>query len=119
MLSRDFNKMLSKYGGRVDVSYNGISYSGVAFITPLRYKNKVYLGENYIPPGRGDGGHYLYIGEYGLRLDQMSEGAIVKHGSDEYIVKRAELFYAGDEPIYMWAVLIKRKGGNRDEVSYG
>ena len=119
MLSQDFKKMLSKYGGHVDVSHNGLSFSGMAFVTPLRYKNKVYLGENYIPPGRADGGHYLYIGEHDIRLDRMDESAVITYGGEEYLCKRAELFCTGDTPVYMWAILIKRRGGAQDDISYG
>ena len=108
-----------KYGANITVLYNSLTYTGKAFITPLRYRNRVYLGDTFEQLGQYDSGRYLFIGTPDIRLDQMDETAVIIYGGENYLVKRAELFCDGDKPLYMWAVLFKSKGGDSYEQNWG
>ena len=80
----DFIKVLKRYGS--DISYRLLDKNGTyteavstkAFIQPLRYKNKMYIGNSYLQPGELDGGHYLYMGEiYGPNIPIYDGGELM------------------------------------------
>ncbi len=108
-----FLKILEQYGS--DITYKSMNTNGEytqsntskAFIQPLRYKNKMYIGSNQIPIGEIDGGHYLYIGSPDLRFDKQSDTVIIGYDGEDYYIKRAEPYIFRNEPIYVWAVIAK------------
>lgn len=76
-----------------------------AVIQPLRYKNKMYLDGVNTEIGFNSQGHYLCIGPPLPDLTAAPEGSRVLAGGVEYKIDRAEKFYAGEEPAYIWAVI--------------
>ena len=74
------------------------------FVQPLRYKNKTYLENEYLPGGLSLTGHYFYVGPPSPRLDLL-ENPLIQDGENTYTVTRAECVYLGREPLYIWAVL--------------
>lgn len=74
-----------------------------AFIEPLRYKNKVYVGGQYHIVGLNQTEKYLYIGPPEYRL--IENASVIEMNSEKYIVKRCELYYVRDFPLYVWAIL--------------
>ncbi|MDD5923623.1 MAG: hypothetical protein PUC88_02405 [Clostridia bacterium] len=108
-----------KYGTTVQVSYNGEKYESKAFISPLRYKNRVYIDNAYLEAGIADGGRYTYVGPPDLRLDKMDTSAVVTIDSEEYCIRKAEIYLSGDEPLYVWAILSKKDGGDSNGNFYG
>ena len=111
MLKRMYQS-LQNYGNDITVCDGSQTYSGKAFIAPLRYKNRVYIGNKFTESGINDGGRYSYIGPPDIRLDMMDSNTVVLFNGEEYCVKRAELFVCKNTPIYMWAVLVKKEGGD-------
>ncbi len=115
MYERLVEKMLKMYGGQCVVAPFGREerIKVKAFVNPLLYKNKLYIGGKYLPDGFCDGGHYLYIGEPRVRLDDMPIGTIIECNSRSYSIKHAEQYFIGDTPLYSWAVLqIDERGEN-------
>lgn len=76
-----------------------------AFISPLRYKNKMYLYGVNTEIGYNSQGHYLYIGPPDPDLTAAEEGAYVTCGTEKYRIDRAEKVYKGDEVFYIWAII--------------
>lgn len=76
-----------------------------AFISPLRYKNKMYLYGVNTEIGYNSQGHYLYIGPPEPDLTAAEEGAYVICGEEKYRIDRAEKVYKGDEVFYIWAII--------------
>lgn len=76
-----------------------------AFISPLRYKNKMYLYGVNTEIGYNPQGHYLYIGPPDPDLTAAEEGAYVTCGREKYRIDRAEKVYRGDEVFYIWAII--------------
>lgn len=119
----DFIKVLKRYGS--DISYRLLDKNGTyteavstkAFIQPLRYKNKMYIGNSYLQPGELDGGHYLYMGDPSLRFDNCTASVILSMNGDEFYIKRAEPFVFNDEVIYIWAILAKHTPIQDQEVT--
>lgn len=109
----EFLKLLNLHG--TDITYKTMDQNGVyseaqgakAFIQPLRYKNKMYIGNSYIPIGGVDGGRYLYLGNPELRFDKATDEVIITSNNNDYYVKRAEPYVVDNEVLYIWAILGK------------
>lgn len=102
---RRVDRLLRRYGSEALVGWDTSSIRVNAVIQPLYYKNKMYLEGSYLPDGYIDGGHYLYIGPAGVRLDQLPFDATVLCDGVSYRIKRAELVKNAGEALYTWAIL--------------
>lgn len=76
-----------------------------AFISPLRYKNKMYLYGVNTEIGYNSQGHYLYIGPPDPDLTAAGEGEYVQCMGEKYRIDRAEKVFKKDEPFYIWAII--------------
>ncbi|MBR6941385.1 MAG: hypothetical protein IKH65_11305 [Clostridia bacterium] len=76
-----------------------------AFISPLRYRNKMYIYGVNTAIGYNSEGYYLYIGP--ASADITGDGISVHCGDDTYLIDRAEKVYYGSDVFYIWAVLRK------------
>ncbi|MBQ5565232.1 MAG: hypothetical protein IIT42_00070 [Clostridia bacterium] len=107
------DKLIKRYGCDCEVLPVGsdISISVKAFINPLLFRNKLYIGGSYVPDGYCDEGHYVYIGESRLDLSDMPIGTTVRCGDTVYSIKHSEMYVVENQPIYNWAVLQVRERG--------
>lgn len=88
------------------VSKNGEVLKNMnAFISPLRYKNKMYLYGVNTEIGYNSQGHYLYIGPPDPDLTAADEGEYVRCMGEKYRIDRAEKVYKKDKPFYIWAII--------------
>lgn len=94
---------IEKYGASVRIDTNGALTEGKAFVEPLRYRNRIYIGGQYHLAGMDRKEKYLYIGTVKNALTE--DQTVVEANGAKYIVKRSELYYAGDVPVYVWAIL--------------
>lgn len=76
-----------------------------AFISPLRYKNKMYLYGVNTEIGYNSQGHYLYIGPPTPDLTAANDGEYITCLGEKYRIDRAEKVYKGDEVFYIWAII--------------
>ena len=105
--------MIDRYGNSVTVKNGGINVKTRAFVEPLRYKNKIYIGGRYHPLGGYDNEKYLYIGKPSIALGE--EATVVECAGESYVVKRAELYRVSDTPVYARAILARSNGRMEDE----
>ena len=94
---------IKRYGSKVKIEHNGDTVNTSAFVEPLRYRNRIYIGGQYHVLGRNRREKYLYIGSANHRLVE-NKSVIETHGN-KYIVKRSETYYIKDFPLYEWAIL--------------
>ena len=88
------------------ISKNGETLAEMnAFISPLRYKNKMYLYGVNTEIGYNSQGHYLYIGPPEPDITNLENGEYVSCGDERYRVDRAEKVYKGKSVFYIWAVI--------------
>ncbi len=99
--------VFNKYGRPAKlVSSNGETISETrAFISPLRYKNKMYLYGVNTEIGYNSQGHYLYIGPPDPDLTACSDGEYISCMGEKYRIDRAEKVYKGEEVFYIWAII--------------
>ncbi len=76
-----------------------------AFISPLRYKNKMYLYGVNTEIGFNSQGHYLYIGPPDPDLTLASDGEYISCFGEKYRIDRAEKVYKGEKIFYVWAII--------------
>ena len=108
------SETIKRYGCRIMIENNGKRVPAKAFIEPLRYKNKVYVGGEYHVLGFNSTEKYLYIGPVDFPLTVNS--SVIQMKNNKYIVKRCETYYVKDCPIYVWAILLPY--GNALEDDY-
>ena len=118
-MNSTLSKSLNEYGSDVAITYGGETVSSKAFITPLCYKNRVYIGQDYYQAGVLDKGRYMYVGPPDIRLDNIEGDIYISDDINCYVVKRAELFCFRGKPLYVWAVLIKKQEGAYDDTNFG
>ena len=94
---------IEKYGALVRIETDGDLTEGKAFVEPLRYRNRIYIGGQYRLAGMDRKEKYLYVGTVENALTE--DRSVVEANGARYIVKRSELYYAGDVPVYIWAIL--------------
>ena len=76
-----------------------------AFISPLRYKNKMYLYGVNTEIGYNPQGHYLYIGPPDPDITASSDGEYICCMGEKYRIDRAEKVYKGEDVFYIWAII--------------
>ena len=76
-----------------------------AFLQPLRYKNKMYLGGINTRIGFNREGYYLYLGPPAHDLTQLPREMWIQCGAERYTVDRAEMVHFGDEDSHVWAIV--------------
>lgn len=105
-MQRMIGKILETYGvsitrkGEVPVTYRG-------FFQPVRSKSWQYLEGNYSPLGEVPRGQYVYIGPVDQLLDV---GETLEVGGKDYMVRRLEPVYYGEETAYLWGMCVEKGG---------
>ena len=97
-------KSIQTYGEDVTVINDDDTVLARAFIEPLRYRNKIYIGGGYRTLGVKHSEKYLYVGIPDITL--VENKTIVKRKNNEYLVKRVERYYVGEQIAYTWGILI-------------
>ncbi len=95
---------IKRYGCSVKITDGSKDATVKAFVEPLRYKNRVYVGGEYHYLGYRRTEKYLYVGlpEYVL----AENSSVIEMQKKKYIVKRCETYYVKDCPVYVWAILL-------------
>ena len=95
------NSSIEKYGVDVVISTDDKIVNTKAFIEPLRYKQRIYVGGSYHRVGKTE--KYIYIGHPLHPL--VEDVTIIKQQSERYLVKHCEVYTVGDSPMYIWAII--------------
>lgn len=101
----NLSPLFAEYGRHVELfNKNDEKLSETsAFISPLRYKNKMYLYGVNTEIGYNSQGHYLYIGPPDKDLTEIEEGGYIFCDNEKYRIDRAEKVYKGSNVFYIWA----------------
>ena len=99
-------KILNTYG--VSVTWKkeeSVTYRG--FFQPVRSKSWQYLEGNYSPLGEVPRGQYVYIGP---AERSVAFGDTLEVGGKDYMVRRVEPVYYGEEVAYYWGMCVEKGG---------
>lgn len=99
-------KILNTYG--VTVTWKKAepeTYRG--FFQPVRSKSWQYLEGNYSPLGEVPRGQYVYIGP---AERCVAFGDTLEVGGKDYMVRRVEPVYYGENVAYYWGMCVEKGG---------
>ena len=99
-------KILNTYG--VSVTWKKEepgTYRG--FFQPVRSKSWQYLEGNYSPLGEVPRGQYVYIGP---AERCVAFGDTLEVGGKDYMVRRVEPVYYGENVAYYWGMCVEKGG---------
>ena len=101
------SKILNTYGTAVTLCRGGTDHEIRAFFQPVRSKSWSYLDGEYSPLGEIPRGQYVYIGpvEPGA---EAGDSLIV--GNKGYWLRRTELIYDANGPVYCWGMCVEKGG---------
>lgn len=108
------HREIKRYGQKVCLctpcqeGEKGVEFN--AIITPLRYKNKMYLEGDVSSLGYVDQSHYLYIGPVEHDLTKLEGDSFICTLDGCCTIKKSEKVYFKNKPLYIWAVLQKSGG---------
>ncbi|MBR6693883.1 MAG: hypothetical protein IKL62_02930 [Clostridia bacterium] len=102
---KGIDRLLERYGRDATIENLGKRYSDKAIIQLMRYKNKIYVDLPIGPSGMRDNATYLYIGKPEHDFSTSWRNVRIFADGLHFLVKRAQMIYCGQEPLYLWAVL--------------
>ena len=82
-----------------------VTYRG--FFQPVRSKSWQYLEGNYSPLGEVPRGQYVYIGP---AERCVAFGDTLEVGGKDYMVRRVEPVYYGEDVAYYWGMCVEKGG---------
>ena len=101
------SKILNTYGAAVTLCRGGTDYEIRAFFQPVRSKSWSYLDGEYSPLGEIPRGQYVYIGP----VEPAAEvGDSLMVGNKGYWLRRTELIYDANGPVYCWGMCVEKGG---------
>ena len=106
-MRRMIDKILDTYGVEMVLKSDRVNLRFHAMFQSVRSKSWQYLEGNYSPLGEVPRGQYVYIGPGTLHL-KMGDTLCV--GSGEYMVRRVEPVYYGEEIAYYWGMCVEKGG---------
>lgn len=103
----DIKRIMERFGRQIRLCLPGDTQSEAfgAFVQPLRYKNKMYLGGVNTRIGFNREGYYLYLGPPEHDLTDLPDGAFLAQGDETFTIDRAEKVYFCDEVSHIWAII--------------
>ena len=105
--TKDIRRMMERFGRQVRLCLpdGWQSENFGAFLQPLRYKNKMYLGGVNTRIGFNREGYYLYLGPPEHDLTQLGHDLWIQCGDEKYTVDRAEMVHFGQEASHVWGII--------------
>ena len=104
-MQRKIELILNTYGVSITRKEEGATYRG--FFQPVRSKSWQYLEGNFSPLGEVPRGQYVYIGP---REQEIAFGETLLVDKKEYMVRRVEPVYYGEEVAYYWGMCVEKGG---------
>lgn len=97
--------ILRQYGTEMGLSQSGTAVTVRGFFQPDRSKSWQSVVNSSTALGEVPRRQYVYIGPAGTAV---AEGDVLTVGQKDYIFRRVELYYYGDEPTYTWGLCIEK-----------
>lgn len=101
------DRLLQRYGRVAGVEHGGAVKTARILLQPSTSRSRQSMEQEAGPLGRIPWGQYLYIGPAGVPAEVGSQ---VRVGEKTYILRRAELVYEKDQPIYCWGLCVEKGG---------
>ena len=97
--------ILQQYGSTLTISRGETSVKVRGFFQPVRSKSWQNLTNVAMPLGEIPRGQYVYIGP---AEREVAQGDMLTVGDENYIFRRVEPYWYGDEKIYLWGLCVEK-----------
>jgi AraC-like DNA-binding protein len=87
-------------------------------LTPLRYKNKMYLEGIPTDIGVNDSGYFLLIAPPSMKIDEIDKKGFICDGKKKYHTDRTEKIFFRDKILYLWAVVKECTDGKYPQYNH-
>lgn len=95
-----------KYGRTLTYERGGVITTFRAFLQPLRFKNKMYLSDHLTEIGYDTLRKFVLICPVDIEITAVDGiNVVLRAGDDSFCVDHCEKVFAGDRPLYYWAVV--------------
>ena len=99
------NTLLRQHGTAMELSRSGEIISVRGFFQPVRSKSWQSMVNQETPLGEVFRGQYIYIGPPEV---EAGDGDILTVGEKDYVFRRVEPYYYGDETVYLWGLCVEK-----------
>lgn len=97
--------ILRQYGSAMTITRGETSVKVRGFFQPVRSKSWQNLTNVATPLGEIPRGQYVYIGP---AETEVTQGDMVSIGGGDYIFRRVEPYWYGDEQVYLWGLCVEK-----------
>lgn len=97
--------ILRQYGTAMTVTHGEASVKVRGFFQPVRSKSWQNFTNVATPLGEIPRGQYVYIGPAETKV---SQGDMLTVGGGDYIFRRVEPYWYGDEQVYLWGLCVEK-----------
>lgn len=97
--------ILRQYGSVMTVTRGEISVKVRGFFQPVRSKSWQNMTNVATPLGEVPRGQYVYIGPVD---PEVKQGDLLTVGGGNYIFRRVEPYWYGDEKVYIWGLCVEK-----------
>lgn len=104
-MKQTIDNLLLRYGTRVTLSGMGGERDSRCFFQPVNSTSWQSIESSASPLGEITRGQYTYIGSTDV---PVMEGDSLSIGSRNYLVRRTEVYYFHDTPLYVWALCVEK-----------
>ena len=106
-MHRTIDEIFHTYGVEIQRKQADKVHCFRGFFQPVRSKSWQYLEGNYSPLGEVPRGQFVYMGPADLKLNV---GATLCVGGKDYMLRRIEPVYCGNEIAYHWGMCVEKGG---------
>lgn len=96
---------MARYGTGLVIDRGGEQIRVRGFFQAVNSKSWQSMESEATPLGEISRGQYLYMGPVETEL---KEGDTIRLGGKQYLVRRAECYWAGDENVYRWGLCVEK-----------
>lgn len=97
--------ILRQYGTAMTLTRQGEDVQVKGFFQPVRSKSWQSVVSAGSPMGELRRRQFIYIGP---TEPDAQDGDILTVGQKQYILRRVEKYYYGDEPVYLWGQCVEK-----------
>lgn len=99
------NTILRQHGTAMTLTRGETEFRVRGFFQPVRSKSWQSLVDQSTPLGEVFRGQYIYIGPADV---PAADGDVLTVGGKSYFLRRVELYFYGEEPVYTWGMCVEK-----------
>ncbi len=104
-MRRKVEQIMARYGTDVTIFHAGEEKTVRGFFRAVNSKSWQSMESEASLLGEITRGQYVYLGPAG---DAVAEGDTLVLGQKNYLFRRVEPYYYGNQPVYLWGLCVEK-----------